>query len=296
MSTKLIVIATIITAMLLTGCGAPAAGVETQPVQAGATGLLPTDTPAPTQTATATIDAAATQSAQQTADASATQVARATEFSARSTATMAARVAAKQAATAAVEATADARQSAYTARIKELSDAGVITSAEGEYLYLGDYEASEARINTPFVEMLGFEAVNFIISADMRWESASDNANWPTSGCGFVYGYEDNYNGDLTFLGLDGYTHSIQFRDDRAPGIFAFKKWGDPERPTGKALAQLVVFDKRVSVYVNGALANEFYNGLYNGGQLGLNIFSGTNKGYGTRCNFKDVELFLFKQ
>jgi hypothetical protein len=129
----------------------------------------------------------------------------------------------------------------------------------------------------------------------MQWVSASDNANWPTSGCGFVYGFKDRFNADLTFLGLDGYTHSLQYRENKPLSLFAFKKWGDPDRPSGKANAQLVVYDKRVAVYVDGVLANEFFNGLYAGGEIGLNVFSGTNKDYGTRCIFQNIELFMFE-
>lgn len=258
----------------------------------------PTNTVLPTETATPTVNAAATQSLQQTADAQATAGADAatkTQAAQNKAATATEMAASKLTSTAAVYATATSHAVAFLDIIQQLKDDGVVTSTEGDYYRPEDFEGSEARINQPFVYFLGIEAADFAIAADMEWESASMNANWPTSGCGFVYGFKDRYNADLTFLGLDGYTHSLQYREDRPLGLFAFQRWGEPERPNGRASVLLVVFDKRVSVFVNGALANEFYNSLYTGGEIGLNVFSGTNKDFGTRCKINNINLFLFK-
>ena len=258
----------------------------------------PTNTAPPTETLTPTVDSVATQSALETAKAQAAAKAVAaaqTQVALDEAATSTALAGLKLTATAGVEATATAYAVAFQNIIEDLNEAGVVTSTEGDYYHLEDFEGNMAQIDQPFVYFMGLEAVNFAIAADIDWESASMNANWPTSGCGFVYGYKDSYNADLTFLGLDGYTHSLQFRQNKPLTQFAFKKWGDPERPKGNAKVMLVVFDKRVSVYVNDALANEFYNGLYTGGQIGYNVFSGTNTSFGTLCKMNNVNLFIFK-
>lgn len=295
MSLRILAQLLVVLALILSGCGQQPAATQAPIVEAA-----PSNTPLPSDTPTATVDAAATQSAQQTADVQATAHARSTKVVEQKTQVAESKdaTATEQAyvtltATAAVQATADARAAAFQTVVDQLYADGVIQSNEGEYIPLEDFEGSQAQIDTPFVFFLDMAAVDFIISADMVWESASDNANWPTSGCGFVYGYKDRYNADLTFLGLDGYTHSMQFRDDRPAGLFAFKKWGDPDRPKGAAKAMLVVSNQRVSVYVDDVLANAFHNGLYKGGDIGLNIFSGTNKGYGTRCTFSDIQLYI---
>lgn len=285
----------ILTFVILPACG-EAATVE--PTVTSPPPAPPTDTVPPTDTATPTVDAAATQSAQQTADAQATAEAEAaaeTQAALNKAATATELAAVKLTATAGVNATAMAYATDFMFVIQRLQDDGVVTTTEGDYVRLEDFEGNEAQINQPFVYFLGIDTVDFAIAADMEWESASMNANWPTSGCGFVYGYKDQYNADITFLGLDGYTHSLQYRQDRPLGQFAFKKWGDPERPKGSASILLVVFDKRVWVYVNEALANEFYNSLYTGGQIGLNIFSGTNMDFGTRCKMSNINLFVFR-
>lgn len=258
----------------------------------------PTNTAPPTETFTPTVDTIATQSALETAKAQAAAEAVAdaqTQVAQEAGATSTALAGVKLTATAGVEATATAYAVAFLNLIEELNEAGVVTSTDGDYYRLDDFEGNMAQIDQPFVYFLGVDANNFAIAADMEWESASMKANWPTSGCGFVYGYKDRYNADLTFLGLDGYTYSLQFRQDKPLTEFAFKKWGDPERPKGNAKVMLVVYDKRVSVFVNDALANEFYNGLYTGGELGYNVFSGTNAGFGTLCKFSNVNLFIFK-
>jgi hypothetical protein len=303
MSTKKTALLFMIAALLLSACAPTATPVAQAPdAQAPTAQPQPSNTPKPTNTLTPTVDAAATQIALHTAEAQSTADAKATAGSAKMTqwalnkqATLTAVQSAKQTHRVELTATAAAQVESFQSLVNTLYDEGKLKSKEGEYYQLPDFEESMARINTPFIFYLDYSVVDFIISADLAWESASENANWPTSGCGFVYGYKDRYTADLTFLGLDGYTHSMQFRPDKPLGLFAFNKWGDPDRPKGQAKAMLVVSDKHVYVYVNGALANSFYNGLYDGGELGLNIFSGTNAGYGTRCNFSNLELFIFE-
>jgi hypothetical protein len=281
--------------IMLAGCG-EARTVE--PTITSPPPAPPTNTVPPTDTATPTVDAAATHSAQQTTEAQATaeaEEALETQAALNKAATATELAAVKLTATAGVNATATAYATDFMDVIQRLQDDGVVATTEGDYVRLENFEGNEAQINQPFVYFLGIEAVDFAITADIEWESASMKANWPTSGCGFVYGFKDRYNADITFLGLDGYTHSLQYRQDRPVGLFAFKKWGDPERPKGSASVLLVVFDKRVWVYVNEALANEFYNSLYTGGQIGLNIFSGTNADFGTRCKMNNINLFIFR-
>jgi hypothetical protein len=291
---------------LLTGCtgGQPAAPVATEQVQPAAPTVDTAATQAAQQTsdAKAAADAEATKVAQQTAAAQATNDAIAQATAAVETkaaldkaATSTAKAEAKAQATANAQATLDALKAGFMETINMLFADGQIGSTEGDYYPLEDHSAEMAQINTPFVDFIDYEAEDFVISADLYWLSASENANWPTSGCGFVYGFKDNYNADLTFAGLDGYTHSIQFREKTGARLFAFKKWGDPDRPEGRAKFTLSVYDKHVAVYVNDKLANEFLNALYKGGRLGYNIYSGTNKGFGTRCEFTNVQLMIFK-
>jgi hypothetical protein len=302
MPIKRLAILALMLSVLLAGCGSSAPAAQDALAQQETPTLpAPSDTPEPTDTPTPSFDVAATQSARLTADVEASVNAAATRaaetrvvLQASRDAKSTAKAVTQAAATAAVEAKAAAREDAYRGVIQKLFDEGKITTTKGEYIPLENYEENEARINTPFIYNLGYDTDNFMISSDLTWSSASDNANWPTSGCGFLYGYKDRYTADLTFLGLDGFTHSLRFRPDKPVGLYAYQKWGEPDRPKGQARARLLMFDKRVTVYVNDQIANEFFNSLYSGGELGLSVFSGTNKDYGTRCYFKNIELFLF--
>lgn len=263
-------------------------------------------------TSTPTLDVAATQQAQQTLDAQATSAqgtafAQATlDFQATSRAaegtkivldrqaTATASAARKQTAAAAVAETATAQVANFLTVLQNLFDAGKIDTIEGKYVRLEDFEDTQAKLNYFFPTPTGQEAENFVLSADLTWSSASMKANWPTSGCGFLYGVQDDRNRMLTFLGLDGYVYSLGWVNG-AGRAYAFKKWGKPSLPEGNAKSLLLVFDKRVTIYVNDALANEFYLSTYKPGEIGLTVVSGTNAGYGTRCQMTNLELWIFK-
>jgi hypothetical protein len=285
--------------------------------QPAATQAPPTVEPTQADTATPTVDLAATQAARQTAEALSavqTQTAEALALSqtadanstatalaiARKTQTPAARATmqagTKLTATAAVQATAAALEEQFQKdTIAKLYSEGVIGTDQGEYIALDDYEDSQAQINYYFPKFLDITADNFVLSTDMKWSSASNNANWPLSGCGFIYGDTGDGRYLVSWLGLDGYVYNFRVKD-KINTAFAFQKWGTPERPNGEAHVDLVVNDKRVNIYVNDRLANTFYDSVYKPGELAWIIMSGTNKGYGTRCNFSHNQAFLLQK
>jgi hypothetical protein len=311
MATRKVILVLLVT--LLFGLLACSAGGA---VQQAATQAPPTE-PAQADTATPTEDLAATQAVQKTAEAlsaAQTQTAEALVLSqtadANSTATALAiagktqtpaaratmQAGTKLTATAAVQATAAALEEQFRKdTISRLLSDGVIGTDQGEYIALDDYEDSQAQINYYFPKYLDITADNFVLSTDMKWSSASENANWPLSGCGFMYGDTGDRRYLASWLGLDGYVYNFRVNNN-SNTAYAFQKWGTPERPNGEAHVDLVVNDKRVNIYVNDKLANTFYDSLYKPGGLAWTIMSGTNKGYGTRCNFSNNQVFLLQK
>lgn len=293
--------------LCLAGCGQPASAPSIDPPTppAAAHTTAPSDTPA------ATLDAAATQAAQaaqQTKDVENTAIAqlgathdviKATVAAMTATApilnaTRTAQMGVKYTATAGVTATAEADKAGFLALIDQLKAEGKVGSTSGEYYQIQDFARSEARMNYFFPSTLGYEAENFVFTANMAWASGGMNADWAVSGCGVLYGIQgDGKEAILTYLGLDGYTHTMMGYKNEWPEV-AFNKWGKPELPLGKARMTMVLWDKRATVYVNDELSSEYFAPLYRPGDLGLTVVSGTNKDFGTMCMMTEIKLFIF--
>lgn len=284
----------VLTFVMLAGCGEAAMA---EPTVTSSPPPPPTDTVPPTDTATPTENATATQSAQQTADAQATAEAEAvaeTQAALDKAATATELAAVKLTATAGVQATSAALEEEFAGVIRKLQEDGKVNSFEGDYYRLDDFAVEEAKINYFFPYLTGYSGENFVFETDLYWVSASMNANWPLAGCGLIYGLQDMDDLDFTYLGLDGYIYSLRWTANGAQ-YFAFKKWGKPEVPEGQAHFLIAVYDKHFTLYVNDELTNSIYDGIYKPGEIAYSLVSGTNKDFGTRCEFTNTNLWIFK-
>lgn len=276
-------------------------------------------TAAPTDTATAVVDTAATGTAAwsiqatqaqatsvQATEAQATQesqstldaqtsatAAAATQKAEMLSATRTAMASIKATKTAGPAATAEVQKAYFMKHVQQLKQDGVIGADSGDYYHIEGWTRSEAQINYFFPESLNYEANNFVFSTVMAWTSASMNSNWFSSGCGVLYGIRgDGNEAVLTYLGLDGFTHTLLGYKGGWPQI-AFNKWGTPDLPAGMAKITIAMWDKRASIYVNEKLSSEAYVALYTPGDIGLTVVSGTNKDFGTTCVMQDINILI---
>jgi len=180
--------------------------------------------------------------------------------------------------------------------IQQLYDEGLISKTSGEYYSIDDFNNSVAKIDYVHTYPLDLEAENFVISSEVSWDSASESANWYNSGCGFFYANEDTNEFSLgaTSLNLDGMGVIDQWTKGNQKNL-AYKKTSSISVPSGEANLMLVVYDKRITLYVNDQKLLSAYDGLVKLGTLGFTITSGTNAGFGTRCQFTDVNLWIFE-
>jgi len=287
-----IVISFLLGMALLTACGTPQAPEPTPTPPPP-----PTNTIAPTDTATPTVDMPATQSAQQTADTQATAEAEAvtkTQEAQVRVATATELASLKRTSTAAVHATATSYATAFLNVIDKLRGEGVVKSTDGNYARLDDFEQEWAQLGWFKWWGTGYTAENFVLSADVAWQSASNTADWYTTGCGMVFSLNDEDNYHLAFLSLDGYGMVGR----KAKGdlkLLAAERYGQVSTPEGNAKIMLAVDDKRINFYVNDKLVTKVYDNSLNEGDIALTLLSGTNKDYGTRCTMTNIELFGFK-
>lgn len=284
------------------------------------TACLSTATPTaiPTAVPTSTVDAQATQAAalaaQATLDAQSTARVTATEgaLAAQKTATQAALDAGQTATAQAKQTQAAITQTAIQSatagaveqatqqaqplldRMTKLKKDGMLTSTEGEYFQLEDYEQSWAQIDYYKWAKTGRAPANFVIRADIEWDSASNIANWFSSGCGFVFREDGQENHYMIFLGLDGYAYMMRVVGG-IPTYMGEGFYGKLDVPSGKAQIMLAVQKEWINFFVNDKRVFSRQDFGLNEGNLAYTLVSGTNKGFGTYCHFTNVELWELK-
>ena len=176
--------------------------------------------------------------------------------------------------------------------IAELAAYDYISSDKGTFIDLGEFSEEWAQINWYSWWKTGLFPTDFVIRADTSWDSASDNANWFNSGCGFVFRAEDNNNHYLVYLGLDGNVYFTRFY--RGDWKMLGSSWyGNVDIPQGSASVMLVVEGDSFTFFVNGERVRTQIDSAHKEGDLALTLLSGTNAGYGTRCTMENIELWI---
>jgi Tfp pilus assembly protein PilF len=201
---------------------------------------------------------------------------------------------------AAVQAAAQAtlQASSFLETITKLKDEGKITTTEGEYHHLDDVDQSAALRGEYFWIPTEYSPPNFVLRADVAWQSADANADWSVSGPGFLFHESDDNRFYAIFLRLNGQVDL--YRIDVDSNIFFYvanKKIEKIGKPDGKAALMLVVEEDAVHFYVDDQLVistkdANLVSPNYASGRLNLAIASGTNKDFGTRVIFSNIELW----
>ena len=176
--------------------------------------------------------------------------------------------------------------------IDDLKQSGAVPDSKGSYYFHEDYTQEWAKINwfkwQPFAS-----AKNFVISADISWLSASRTPNYAESGCGFIMRETDDSNYLYAGVRLDGkaYLGGMRRGNRLSYGSFNFGTYSYK----GDARLVLVVNENKMTAYVDGARMGKQQDIIVDdGGDLAFAIWSGTNKDYGIRCNFRNVFYYVW--
>ncbi len=175
--------------------------------------------------------------------------------------------------------------------LEDLHEKNLISSSSGIYHKLPDFDKSWAQILWYQWWQTGYSPTNFIIQANVSWDSASTTANWPDSGCGFVYHEADKYNNHRTYLAMDGYVYSDRWIN----GIYTSLKggyYGKLKTPSDSAKIMLIVENQVVTFLVNDQKVVSFQDTKLQGGRLAYSLASGTNKEYGIHCSWDNIEFW----
>lgn len=177
--------------------------------------------------------------------------------------------------------------------VKGLADKGYIAPTEGKFQALDDFTNEWAQLGWYQWEPTGAEPTDFVLQADLSWESASNTPN--PSGCGFVFRLQPNNDHYLVFVSTTG--HVVYYAAVGADMNFLAANYFGIGGSKGKANFVLIVSGARFRALIDGKSVGAVtgYSGSLLEGELAYTILSGTNVGYGTRCNMTNVTLWQIK-
>jgi hypothetical protein len=171
---------------------------------------------------------------------------------------------------------------------------GWLTSTDGEFTPMIDFDESWAQINWFQWYPTFLSPTSFVIRADITYESASDVANWFNSGCGFVFRYEDNDNFYVTFMKLDGNVEVSRWHNGYGTTL-QNSYYGKLDLPRGSAEMVLIAEGPSIIILINGQKVVRLSDSVFTSGDLFYTLVSGTNKDFGTRCKMTNVGLWELK-
>ena len=194
--------------------------------------------------------------------------------------------------------TATQQYNDFFAVVQKVHDAGQISTTDGKYVELDDYQDEVASKLSYSWGDTSVSARNFVVQADFMWSTAIKTTN--LSGCGFVYRMQSNT--DHYLILLDAYA-GVKLASSTDRGTYSM---GSPSNGDGKpvnygsgpykAKFTMVVNDLKTYVYVNDVYYGEYklldYRITESGPFAGA-VLSATREGYGTRCTITKLQAWI---
>ena len=181
--------------------------------------------------------------------------------------------------------------------VQKYKDEGLISTTDGQYSVLDDFTETIAKRGWLQYWYPGFAAKNFIYKAHVKWSTDGETSD--TSGCGIVFAIQPKGDGN-DYYGVVLDKSRIYFSNTYAGYYYDMGK----TRGTGKldfgnpaeADFTLIVNDYKAYVYVDGEFIGEYTLSKDRdfAGKFGYGIISGTNHGYGTRCEITNSRIWKF--
>lgn len=179
--------------------------------------------------------------------------------------------------------------------VNALYEAGHITTKEGYHQELNTWQYSWAQMNwyTIFPTMVDSQATDFVLVMDLSWASAGKYNELDVTGCGFAFRADEEYGSYCAYLlTLDGYL-SFLSKTPKKFAVLSKAYWGKLDYAEGSTtiiqVAQGNTFQvfntdlERIDLRYGRALAE---------GSIAYILSSGSNEGFGTRCEYTDIDLW----
>lgn len=205
-----------------------------------------------------------------------------------STATRSAQKTATQEAS--IAAATDEASSMY-AKVRQLAAGGHIDHARGTYHRLPGFNESWAQIYWYQWWYTQFSPADFVIRADAVMDSAASYAD-SSSGCAVVFREEGSENHYLFFVNMYGWAGVDRVYKGRMSRIGG-GSYGPGSVRTDELHFLLAVDGDKFTAFVNNEKTFTQHDSTLTSGNLAISLLSGTNRGFGTKCQMTNIELWI---
>jgi hypothetical protein len=180
----------------------------------------------------------------------------------------------------------------FDALLQKFVEKGYVKSTDGEIVPIDPFKEEWAHLNYYQWWTLDQQTSDLVFSGHFKWSSS--NSTPDLSGCGVVFGLQENDDHYAVFLDKG----RIAFYMNRGSTVYEVGKTRGPGRVNfgnpAEADFALAVKGKSAYVSVDGEVTEYTLSADQStSGDFALTLLSGTNSGYGTRCEMTD--MFLFK-
>ncbi len=177
------------------------------------------------------------------------------------------------------------------ALIQKLFDGDFISTTNWRHDSLISYSDEWAKLGWySWKPVPSSTSADFIIRTDVSWESASNTPD--DSGCGFVFREQPNKDHYVIYIAMNGYLQAAHNLSSN------WVNMGDAYYGKGSLSAKhnltLVVSGNTFSVLVDDKFIRKYsgFKDKLTSGELAYTVISGTNKDFGTRCQFENTQLW----
>jgi len=188
--------------------------------------------------------------------------------------------------------------------VEKYVESGYLPSFGGQLFPLDDLQKELAKINDPDFAPAGYSerVKDFAARADIK-ESSAAPANYPAySGCGFIFHAEDNGDKYAALVTKDSIVvdYCLASGGNRCARVGKTRGTGTLHLSSPLDVHfEFIVYGMHAYARVDGAFVAEytlFADKITDPGHFGYGIVSGTNKGYGTRCEISNAKLWVATQ
>ena len=183
---------------------------------------------------------------------------------------------------------------AFRKVVDDLAAAGKISAADGVFYYLDDFKNEWAQIEWyQWIPRTGPSMNDFVLRSKIKFESASQTPNWADSGCGWFFRGDDAVTSLTAYYSLEGNVRLFGF-NNKYPLSYGRVSNGSPA-VSGEIEMVVYAEGSKVGILIDGVPLIERDDILVddNPSQLYSVTFSGTNKDFGIRCEYSEVEFMV---
>jgi hypothetical protein len=170
--------------------------------------------------------------------------------------------------------------------VQKYFDAGLLPSLNGKYQIMDDYSIASTEAGSYLWKTYDNKIKNFIVQADIVLETAPAPAS--QSGCGFVFDVKASFYNSFVFLQRNG---SAVF--GRFGGVYATKYYDQLQNPAEFTMVIIVHNDKlRLVINDQEVIVYNYLEKDRSKNEWGPAILVGSTQDFGTRCSFRNIELW----